>query len=67
MTGFLDESDSALFPESRIAYFRMLESAHGQSVRRHTVMVTHSSELQEMLTQKIDVTALAVKNEEAAA
>lgn len=61
MTGFLDESDSALFPESRISYFRMLESAHGQSVRRHTVMVTHSSELQEMLTQKIDVTALAVE------
>ena len=58
LTGFLDESDSALFPEARIAYFRMLEVAHKQSVRRHTVMVTHSAEIQEMIQQKIEVTAL---------
>lgn len=58
LTGFLDESDSALFPEARIAYFRMLESAHAQSVRHHTVMVSHSSEIQEMLGQKVEVTAL---------
>ena len=59
LTGFLDESDSALFPESRIAYFRMLQSAFKQSGRNYTVMVTHSPEIQEMLCQKIDVTALA--------
>jgi len=68
LTGFLDESDSALFPEARIAYFRMLESAHTQSVRRHTVMVTHSTEIQEMIQQKIDVTKLdpVVREEKAA-
>lgn len=59
LTGFLDESDSALFPESRIAYFRMLQSAFKQSGRIHTIMVSHSPEIQEMLSQKIDVTALA--------
>lgn len=58
LTGFLDESDSALFPEARIAYFRMLESAHQQSVRRHTVMVSHSLEIQEMLSTKVEVTSL---------
>ena len=58
LTGFLDESDSALFPEARIAYFRMLESAHAQSVRLYTVLVSHSSEIQEMLSQKIDVSSL---------
>lgn len=58
MTGFLDESDSALFPESRISYFRMIESANNQSYRKHTLLVTHSSELQEMITQKVDVTSL---------
>lgn len=59
LTGFLDESDSALFPESRIAYFRMLQSAFKQSGRKYTVMVSHSPEIQEMLSQKIDVTSLA--------
>jgi len=59
LTGFLDESDSALFPESRIAYFRMLQSAFKQSGRIHTIMVSHSPEIQEMLSQKIDVTSLA--------
>jgi len=58
LTGFLDESDSALFPESRIAYFRMLQSAFKQSGRIHTIMVSHSPEIQEMLSQKIDVTSL---------
>lgn len=58
LTGFLDESDSALFPESRIAYFRMLQSAFKQSGRIHTIMVSHSPEIQEMLSQKIDVTGL---------
>jgi len=58
LTGFLDESDSALFPEARIAYYRMLSAAHWQSVRHHTVMVTHSPELQVMIQQSIDVTKL---------
>lgn len=65
LTGFLDESDSALFPEARIAYFRMLESAHAQSVRKHTVMVTHSIEIQEMIQQRIDVTALEARKDTA--
>lgn len=55
---FVDEGDSKLSPEARIAYFRMLESAHTASTRRHTVLITHSTEIQAMLTQVIDVTKL---------
>jgi len=58
LTGFLDESDSSLFPESRVSYFRMLESSFRQSGKIHTIVVTHSPELQEMISQKIDVTEL---------
>jgi DNA repair protein SbcC/Rad50 len=69
-TVFLDEADGALDPEARMSYLRMLEAAHRQSGRYQTIIITHSRELQAMVGQVIDVTALAAreeKKEEAAA
>jgi exonuclease SbcC len=53
LTVFQDEADGALDPEARLAYFRMLEAAHLESGRRHTLVITHSQEAQEMIAQRI--------------
>jgi exonuclease SbcC len=53
LTAFQDEADGALDPESRQHYFAMLEAAHQESGRRHTIIVTHSAEIQEMISQRI--------------
>jgi exonuclease SbcC len=53
LTAFQDEADGALDPEARERYFRMLEAAHTESGRRHTVVITHSREIQEMIEQRI--------------
>lgn len=53
LTVFRDEADGALDPESRQHYFAMLEAAHNESGTRHTIIVTHSAEIQEMIMQKI--------------
>jgi ABC-type molybdenum transport system ATPase subunit/photorepair protein PhrA len=42
----MDEADGALDPEQRLTYLRMLQAAHAQAGRRHSVMITHSVELQ---------------------
>jgi len=55
LTVFADEADGALDPESRQHYFAMLEAAHQESGRRHTLVVTHSPEIQEMIPQKIEM------------
>lgn len=69
LTIFADEADGALDPEARMRYLRMLEAAHAASGRYQTILITHSSEIQAMLSQVIDVCALGVesKPEEAAA
>ena len=51
----LDEADGALDPESRQKYFAMLEAAHQESGRRHTIVITHSPEVQEAIGQKIEM------------
>ena len=53
LTMFQDEADGKLDAEARIAYYRMLEAAHWVAERRHTLVITHSPEAQEMLSQKI--------------
>jgi exonuclease SbcC len=53
LTCFQDEADGALDPEARLAYFRMLEAAHLESGRRHTIVITHSQEAQEQIPQRI--------------
>lgn len=52
-TAFFDEADGALDPDARERYFRMLEAAHAESGRRHTIVITHSREIQEMIEQQI--------------
>jgi exonuclease SbcC len=61
LTVFQDEADGALDPEARRAYFDMLRAAHAESGRRHTVVITHSPEAQEMLSQRIVMGELARK------
>lgn len=57
LTVMQDESDGALDPEHREQYARMLEAAHAESGRHHTIMITHSAEVQEMLGQRIEIAA----------
>jgi exonuclease SbcC len=61
LTVFQDEADGALDPEARLAYFRMLEAAHQESGRHHTVVITHSQEAQEMIPQQIRLEDLKVQ------
>lgn len=61
MTGFLDETDGALFPKDRQDYFRMLLTAHKESGRYQTILTTHSPEIVAMAEQVIDVAALEAK------
>lgn len=67
LTVMQDEADGALDPEARVAYIRMLEAAHAESGRRHTILITHSETVQQMIGQRIDMAALARAREGAAA
>jgi len=58
LTVYQDEADGALDPEARSAYFRMLEKAHHEAGRYHTIIITHSLEAQEMIGQKIEMSKL---------
>ena len=58
LTAFQDECDGALDPGARLAYFRMLEAAHQESGRHHTIIITHSQEAQEMVVQRIVMSEL---------
>jgi exonuclease SbcC len=55
LTVFADEADGALDPESRQHYFAMLEAAHQESGRRHTIVITHSPEVQDAIGQRIEM------------
>jgi exonuclease SbcC len=54
-TVIMDEADGALDTAHRRQYFKMLEVAHAESGRHHTIIITHSPEAQEMIGQKITV------------
>jgi DNA repair exonuclease SbcCD ATPase subunit len=58
LTVMQDETDGALDPAARMAYLRMMEAAHAESGRHQTLLITHSTELQAMVAQTIDVWAL---------
>jgi hypothetical protein len=47
-----------------MAYLRMLEKAHEESGRHHTLFITHSTEIQAMVSQIIDVTELNAREGE---
>jgi exonuclease SbcC len=58
LTVFLDEADGQLDPEAKLKYFQMIEAAHVESGRRHTIIVTHSEAAQEMVSQRINMEGL---------
>ena len=66
LTVFLDEADGALDIASRVNYRRLLEAAHTKSGRIHTIVITHSPELQEMIAQRIVVRDLEPESREVA-
>jgi exonuclease SbcC len=66
LTVFLDEADGALDTEAKVNYFRLLEAAHNESGRHHTVVITHSTDIQEMIPQRIVMTELQAKVKEVA-
>ena len=55
MTRFLDESDSSLDTELRPKYVRMVEAAHKLCGATHTILITHSQEIKDIVTQKIEL------------
>lgn len=61
LTVHQDEADGALDEVSgaRIKYFRLLLRAHQEAGRYHTIVITHSTEAQEMIGQKIDMRQLS--------
>lgn len=52
---FIDESDGTLDSEMRLKYLNMINSAHKAGNARLTVLITHSQELKELLTQTIEL------------
>ncbi len=66
LTAVQDESDGALDPDAKEKYFRMLEAAHTESGRRNTIVITHSREIQEMISQRIEMDALVEAEEKEA-
>jgi exonuclease SbcC len=67
LTAFQDEADGALDPEARLTYYRMLVAAHEQSGRSHTIIITHSSDLQELIPNRVEVTKLKGRPDKEAA
>ena len=67
LTTFMDEMDGALDPESRNRYFQMIQAAHQESGRIHTVIVTHSEQAQEFIPQRIVMSELQAPAREAVA
>jgi exonuclease SbcC len=59
LTCFQDETDGALDSAAKTAYCRMLEASHVESGMRHSVIITHSSEVKAMIDQKIDMADFA--------
>jgi len=60
LTVVQDECDGALDPEARQRYLTMLEASHKEAGRHHTIIITHSQSIQEMIAQKIDMGATAL-------
>jgi len=61
LTVFADEADGALDPEAKGRYVEMMKQAHVESGRRHTLIITHSPEAQEMIGQRIVMSELGLR------
>lgn len=58
LTVFLDEADGALDDVAKAHYFRLLQAAHDEAGRHHTILITHSLDILEMIGQQIIMTDL---------
>lgn len=67
LTAFQDEHDGVLDPEAKQRYFRMMDAAHRRSGRAHTIVITHSPEIQQMIRKRIEMEALGATREGVAA
>lgn len=54
-TRFMDESDGALDATGRVLYLKMIETAHKACNARLSILITHSSELKEIIEQRIEL------------
>ena len=52
---FIDESDGELDSEKRLQYVNMIKSTHEASYARLTILITHSQELKDIITQSIQM------------
>lgn len=52
-TTFQDEADGALSPEKKHLYLTMVERAHHQSDRYHTIYITHDQAIMQSIEQQI--------------
>lgn len=52
---FIDESDGSLDSEARLKYVNMINSAHRNGNSRLTLLVTHSQEVKDIVTQTIQL------------
>ena len=55
LTVFQDELDGKLDPVNRRRFFKLLEKTHAETERYHTILVTHSPDIQDMIEQKIEM------------
>lgn len=55
LTAFQDEADGALSPEKKYLYLKMMEAAHEEAGRTHTVYITHDKTIQQVIPQKIQI------------
>ena len=54
-TGFIDEIDGAIDPESRKDFFKMLKRCHKINNRYHTFLISHSTEIINEVYQRIEL------------
>ena len=58
LTAFQDEADGALSPEKKYLYLKMIERAHFESGRIHTIYITHDQGIQNVINQHIKIEEL---------
>jgi DNA repair exonuclease SbcCD ATPase subunit len=51
----MDESDGDLDATGRVLYLKMIETAHKACNARLSILITHSSELKEIIEQRIEL------------
>lgn len=54
-TRFLDETDGSLDESKRMMFLKMLQATHDAGDVEHTVLITHSQELKDIITQRIKI------------